>query len=126
MQQIAEVDPGSVILVRKIKKMGFSSRRLLRDHFSRFGAVAKVLMAHSRLKGSDQPRLRPASLGFVVMGSGAEAEHAFAAGPTQEVGGVSIDVLRFVRRGVGVSNDSDREQDQDELPEEAVDLGHEW
>jgi len=120
MQEIAEVDAGSVILVRKIKKMGFSSRRLLRDHFSQFGMVAKVLMAHSRLKGSEQPRLRPASLGFVVMRSSAEAEHAFAAGSTQEVSGVSIDVLRFVRRGGGVPEGPDRGQGLDELPEDAL------
>lgn len=95
LETIKEYLPGSVLIVRKIKTLGFQSPEMLRKHFARYGAIIDVLVAHSTSKPSAKRvngRTRPAALGFVVMGSVEEAEAALAAGMDQHVKGTDTTV----------------------------------
>lgn len=93
LRQLSCLDPKSVILVRKISKLGLNSAQLLEIHFSRFGQVHKTFVSHSIEKPSGRrvhPRWRPASLGFVAMASAEDAAKAMRHGSEQTVLGVSI------------------------------------
>jgi hypothetical protein len=93
-------DPRCVFIVRRITSMGFQSQELLTMHYSRYGEVSRVLVAHSKVKPfrnnpTAQPRIRPGSLGFVVMKTAESVELILAAGKDQTVAGVAICVQRF-------------------------------
>ena len=68
-----EVDTECVLTVRKIHKLGLNSAGILREHFSRFGEVERVMLLPSRPKSSHSAtgnmKVRPASMAFVVMRS---------------------------------------------------------
>lgn len=90
--------PDCVLIVRKIKKLGFDSHVALREHFSRHGDVVDVHVAHSKTKPSPKRpagRVKPATLGFVIMADPAAAAVALAAGAEQTVGPAVIEVQRF-------------------------------
>lgn len=92
-------DPKRVFIARKISGMGFQSQDLLAEHFGRYGDVVRVLVAHSKVKPfrsqCAQPRIRPGSLGFVVMGSTSAVEKILAEGTEQFVAGFRIGVEPF-------------------------------
>jgi hypothetical protein len=90
--------PDHVIIVRKIKKLGFESPQLLDDHFSQYGEVKELLVAHSHIKPSAKRpngRVRPAALGFVVMATQEGAQNAFKAGAEQMINDMSIELASF-------------------------------
>jgi len=91
MQDLNSVEEDRVLIVRRIKQLGFSSGARIREHFERVGRVEHVLMSHSHV----QQRVRPASLGFVVMACREDAEAVLAAGGEQEVLGHAILVCPF-------------------------------
>jgi len=91
MQNLQEVDAAQVVIVRKIKHLGFNSAKALRRHYSTFGKVERVLVSYSHV----QSRVRPASLGFIVMGDKETADKVLAAGSEQVVGTVPITVGPF-------------------------------
>ena len=68
-----EVDIECVLTIRKIHKLGLASAELLREHFSRFGEVDRVMLLPSRPKShggcGSGVKIRPASMAFVVMRS---------------------------------------------------------
>jgi len=66
-----ETDLECVLTIRKIHKLGIASANLLRQHFSQFGEVDRVMLLPSRPKASAQGacKIRPASMAFVVMRS---------------------------------------------------------
>jgi hypothetical protein len=108
-----------VLIVRKINRLGFSSPAILKEHFSWYGNVEQVLVAHSRVKsGGGQAgivsRLRPSGLGFVVMSQTVEAEAILVQGPEQEVCGTLIRVVKFERRMAEEEAD-DAEDDKGEV-----------
>lgn len=87
-----------VIIVRKIKRLGFESQHLLEEYFKQYGNVSEVLVSHSHVKPTAKRpngRVRPASLGFVLMSSEQDAICALQGGSLQVVNGVSIDVRPF-------------------------------
>jgi len=90
--------PECVIIVRKIKKLGFESPQILDEHFSQYGEVKELLVAHSHVKPTAKRpngRVRPAALGFVVMDTAEATRNAFEAGTNQIIGGVSIELAPF-------------------------------
>jgi len=98
LERLRERNPERVIIVRKIKKLGFESPALLEEHFQQYGQVAEVLVAHSHVKPTAKRpngRVRPAALGFVVMESEEAAQRAVAAGATPVIGGVAIEMSSF-------------------------------
>lgn len=69
-----EVDAECVLTARKIHKLGLNSANILREHFSQFGEVDRVMLLPSRPKshggtGGGIIKVRPASMAFVVMRS---------------------------------------------------------
>lgn len=77
LQVLEEVDESCVLTVRKIHKIGLNSAQILRDYFSQFGEVDRVMLLPSRPKASagslntplSASKIRPASMAFVVMRS---------------------------------------------------------
>jgi len=47
LRELEHVDCNRVILVRKINTLGFAAPAALEQHYSRFGKVERVLVAHS-------------------------------------------------------------------------------
>jgi hypothetical protein len=65
-------DEDCIICVKKIHKLGFKSVRVLRQYFSQFGAVQRIIVLPSRQKemgsnGMTPYSVRPASMCFIVM-----------------------------------------------------------
>merc|ERR1719399_371531 len=94
-------DPDCLLIVRRISKLGFKATRSLKKHFSAYGPVVKVLLAHSTARQyCDQQFLvkrRPSNLGFIQMGTAEAVKLVLAEGLSQEICGVSVVVQRFER-----------------------------
>ncbi|CAE8637896.1 unnamed protein product, partial [Polarella glacialis] len=106
LQMLSHEDPDALIIVRRINKLGFKAARRLKQHFSKFGRVLNVLVAHSTSRGlvgdsggdALHARHRPSSLGFVHMASAEAVAKVLAEGPEQEVEGEIIRVQKFERQ----------------------------
>jgi hypothetical protein len=101
LQALSQENPQCIFIVRRINKLGFKAPRKLKSCFSAFGPVVRVLVAHSTVRQSYQPkaqsRRRPSSLGFVQMRTAAAVQAILAMGDEQMVDGVSIAVQQFSR-----------------------------
>jgi len=98
LERLKEYGAQQCLIVRRIKRLGLGSPEILRKHFSSFGGVKEMLIAHSFEKKSTKcraDRLRPAALGFIVMDSIAGAQAALRAGPTLMIGDVDVEVKIF-------------------------------
>mmetsp|Transcript_123279 Transcript_123279/g.310297 ORF Transcript_123279/g.310297 Transcript_123279/m.310297 type:complete len:811 (+) Transcript_123279:41-2473(+) len=99
LTELQREDPKRVFIVRRISSMGFQSQETLASHYSQYGKVIRVLVAHSKVKplrnAGAQPRIRPGSLGFIVMDSAKAVKCILAVGKEQIVGGSRICVEPF-------------------------------
>eukprot|EP00434_Breviolum_minutum_P024609 symbB.v1.2.021732.t1/scaffold1896.1/size96813/3 len=99
LTQLQTEDPKCVFIARRINGMGFQSKDVLSAHYEQYGRVVKVLVAHSKVKPfrrqGAQSRIRPGSLGFIVMDSPQSVEKILAHGANQTVAGHNISVERF-------------------------------
>jgi len=98
LELLRQRQPECVIIVRKIKKLGFESPQLLDQYFSQYGEVKELLVAHSHVKPTAKRpngRVRPAALGFVVMATEEGAQNAFKTGTQQWLNGVNIELAPF-------------------------------
>jgi len=97
LRDLAELDSARVLMVRRINRLGMDSPLLLKAYFARFGDVDRVMVAHTRTKakGLEKARVRPAPLGFVVMGTPEQAKAALAQGEMHSVKGVDIGAYSF-------------------------------
>ena len=74
------VENDRIICVKKIHKLGFKSVKFLRQYFSQYGVVKRVVVLPSRQKevetydGSVRYSVRPASMCFVVMANASQCE----------------------------------------------------
>ncbi|CAK0830889.1 unnamed protein product [Prorocentrum cordatum] len=90
-----------VFVARRLNTLGFASDALLTAHFSAFGQVRRVLVAHSQVKrsrgdsGEPAARVRPGSIGFVVMVDAGAVARILQAGSQQVVAGKRIAVEPF-------------------------------
>jgi len=105
MQALETVEPNRVLQVRRIKQLGFGSTVALREHCSKLGAVDRVLVSHSRA----QARLRPASLGFIIMAEPSGVQAVLAAGTEQRVGGVTVKLGAFERQAAAAAGGGEEE-----------------
>mmetsp|Transcript_129415 Transcript_129415/g.228829 ORF Transcript_129415/g.228829 Transcript_129415/m.228829 type:complete len:517 (-) Transcript_129415:83-1633(-) len=111
LRELEKIEPERVVLVRKINQLGLESPKLLRTHYSKYGKVDRVLVAHSKYKVPGcAVKLRPSGLGFIVMNKKEEASAVFAQGQEQFVSGgpdqpaVNIRVQRFQHYAAGVKD----------------------
>merc|ERR1719191_2198508 len=98
LELLRQRKPECVIIVRKIKKLGFESPQLLDEHFSQHGEVKELLVAHSHVKPTAKRpngRVRPAALGFVVMADKEGAQNAFKGGAEQMICGQAVELASF-------------------------------
>jgi len=108
-------DPSAVFITRGINKLGFSSAKALKAHFSRYGEVKAIYAPPSRVKsmhgyGEGRQteahwRLRAAPLGFIVMKSSEATARILADGPEQSVNGVPVRLQPFQRHACCGSED---------------------
>ena len=126
LRSLLNVDSGRVLIVRKINRLGFASPAVLQEHFSWYGVVDRVLVAHSRVKSASatgrcasvvSSRLRPSGLGFVVMSKVEEAQAILAHGSEQPVNGIIIQVQQFERRMTSDEADCDEDEHETTMPE---------
>jgi hypothetical protein len=103
LRDLALLEQGRILMVRKVNRLGMDSPALLKDYFARFGDVARVMIAHTRCKakGQEKARVRPAPVGFVIMSNSEQANAALAQGEEQSVNGVSIGVYSFQSHAIG-------------------------
>lgn len=130
-------DPATVFIARGINKLGFSSPKILRAHFSRFGKVKGVYISHSRVKSMHRGggeysateahwRLRAAPLGFVVMKS-SEATARILAEGEQDVNGVVVRLSPFHRYDEKESGSgSGSSVDEREIDETSAEQGEQF
>lgn len=99
LQVLSQENPQCIFIVRRINKLGFKAPKKLKACFSAYGPVVRVLVAHSTVRQSYQPkaqsRRRPSSLGFVQMRTPAAVQAILALGTEQVVDGVTISVQQF-------------------------------
>jgi len=126
LRSLLNVDSGRVLIVRKINRLGFASSAVLQEHFSWYGVVERVLVAHSRVKSASatgrcasvvSSRLRPSGLGFVVMSKVEEAQAILAHGSEQPAKGIIIQVQQFERRMTCDEADCDEDEHETTMPE---------
>lgn len=100
-----------IITVRKCHKLGFRSHVFLRQYFSKFGSVEKVVLLPMRAKPKQRGAFdaaydygrntRPSSMGFVVMSSEAAVRKILSSfemdGGIHVIKGWPIEVRNFVR-----------------------------
>jgi hypothetical protein len=98
LEMLRQAQPDTVLIVRKIKKLGFESPEMLRQHFGQYGPVQEILVAHSHVKPTPKRpngRVRPAALGFVIMASPEGVKNAFEVGDVQNVCGYPVELKLF-------------------------------
>mmetsp|Transcript_24981 Transcript_24981/g.39068 ORF Transcript_24981/g.39068 Transcript_24981/m.39068 type:complete len:441 (+) Transcript_24981:132-1454(+) len=98
LEELAKMDPARVLMLRKINKLGVRAPAMLKDYFSKFGAVDRVMISHSRAKSiynPSQTRVRIAGLAFVVMSTEEEARAVLDIGREHVVQSVGISVSEF-------------------------------
>jgi hypothetical protein len=102
LRDLQNVEIGHIFLVRRINVFGFKAPQILKGHFSQYGAVEKVLVAHSQVKSPSKgpTRVRPSGLGFIVMKSGEHVDEVLRQGEEQLVQGAKIRVQKFEHRTV--------------------------
>jgi len=105
LQLLSKEDPECLFIVRRINKLGFKAARKLKQHFSAYGGVVRVLVAHSTVRQQVDKqsyalssRQRPSSLGFVQMTSAEAVQKVLETGAEQEVDGSLIRVQKFERQ----------------------------
>eukprot|EP00930_Biecheleria_cincta_P069500 TRINITY_DN57238_c0_g1_i1.p1 TRINITY_DN57238_c0_g1~~TRINITY_DN57238_c0_g1_i1.p1 ORF type:complete len:823 (-),score=140.48 TRINITY_DN57238_c0_g1_i1:211-2679(-) len=112
LHQLQDEMPECVFIARHIGGMGFQSQDLLESHFRQFGKVERVLVAHSKVKPFRRPgthsRIRPGSLGFVVMEKKESVDCILALGCEQVVAGHRICVERFEKTAKPLCESRDR------------------
>lgn len=100
LRDLAQLEPGRALMVRKINHLSDDRLSLLKAHFSQFGTVDRVMASPTR-SGGKLGRLRPATLGFVIMGSTAEAQAVLAHGTDHVIQGVTVAAGIFESHPVG-------------------------
>jgi hypothetical protein len=115
LSTLQDEDPLCVLIVRRINRLGFESDVALKEYFTKLGGVRHVLVAHSRVKPSakrPQPRVRPAGIGFVVMGSQEETIKVLSS-EEHVIRNVNVQVQRYETR-CPVDEEEPQEEPQEE------------
>lgn len=99
LRELAALDSGRVLMVRKINHLGSDAATLLKAYFAKFGTVDQVLMSATR-SPAKPGRLRPATIGFFVMETTEVVQAILAHGAEHTLAGVTINVSAFESHSV--------------------------
>jgi len=128
LHMVARVDPACLLIVRRINKLGFKAPQKLKQHFSTYGVVIRVLVAHSAVKQHSDPASRacrrPGSLGFVHMALPSAIAEILKRGETQDIAGAVIRVQGFERHDYAALVDAERGEADGGLEEEPSKLAN--
>jgi len=89
LRDLAQLEPGLVLMVRRINHLPDDPLSALKAHFSQFGTVDRVMASPTRSCGKSG-RVRPATCGFVVMSSTEEVQAVMAHGTDHVIQGVTV------------------------------------
>lgn len=124
LRSLIHVNSDRVLILRKINRLGFNSQAVLLQHFSWYGVVERVLVAHSRVKSGRAPpgslRMRPSGLGFIVMSTVEEAQAILMNGSEHPVNGIIVNVHKFERRMAAHEPDCKGEESVAATPETSL------
>lgn len=96
LYDLSFLDSSKILMVRKINRIGMDSAGVLEAYFSKFGTIERVMVSHSRSKSNmGQMRLRPATVGFLVMSKAEDVQAVLAYGQEHCVQGVAVSALPF-------------------------------
>eukprot|EP00929_Paragymnodinium_shiwhaense_P012544 TRINITY_DN11982_c0_g1_i1.p1 TRINITY_DN11982_c0_g1~~TRINITY_DN11982_c0_g1_i1.p1 ORF type:complete len:945 (-),score=231.40 TRINITY_DN11982_c0_g1_i1:393-3227(-) len=102
LEDLRHEDARKIFIARRINKLGFQSKTILEQHYSWYGIVEQVLVAHCMVRPSQAenvaPRLRAGNFGLVVMEDAETVEKILAEGEEQYVNGEFICVRRFEKK----------------------------
>lgn len=107
LRELDKMDAARILIVRRINRLGLESPTWLRAHFSQYGIVDKVLVAHSRGKPTNTgtARVRTAGIGFIVMSKAEDVQAILSTGAEQAVNGVMISVQPYEVREDGATGE---------------------
>jgi len=110
--ELDQVPCERIFLVRKIQRLGLNSADAVRAHFSTYGDVEDVLVAHSPVLSGCKTyvrRFRPSNLAIVTMRTAEMATRVHAQGKDHVIQGSFVLVEPYERRGQaqGRSNELD-------------------
>jgi len=103
LHELRNENPRRVFVARRTNQLGFRSRVLLDKHFSKYGEVTQVMVAHSKVKSIGDallPRTRPGNLGLIVMKSEEAVQQILIDGPAHIIPGVLVNVHRFDQKNM--------------------------
>jgi len=101
LYDLSLLDSSKILMVRKINRIGMDSAGVLEAYFSKFGTIERVMVSHSRSKSNmGQMRLRPATVGFLVMSKAEDVRAVLAFGEEHCVQGVAVSALPFQSHAV--------------------------
>lgn len=94
LMEVSAEDPACVFVARQLHRLGFQSREKLRQHFSQYGKVLRVLVADKRVKAfpgvNTQRKTRPGGLGLILMKNAASVRKILSDGQEQYVYGQKV------------------------------------
>lgn len=102
LAMLKHVDPSSVVMVRRVNRLGFDGARVISNYFSKFGKVVRVFMLPLRSRKKSQ--VLPSKTGFVVMEKQSCCD-AILASNEHMVGTTSVSVGTFVHKGLSYVNE---------------------
>jgi len=112
--ELDQVPCDRIFLVRKIQRLGLNSADAVRAHFSVYGDVEDVLVAHSPVLSGCKTyvrRFRPSNLAIVTMKTPEMAKRVHAQGKDQLIQGSFVRVEPYERRGQAPSNSNELDSD---------------
>jgi hypothetical protein len=114
LEELKPVDEDRIFVARRIHKLGFNSREILKMHFSWYGEVCRVLVAHSKANTvcAQEGKLcfRPGGLGLVVMKCPASVK-AILSCEDHIIAGHKMSVQSFHRNNSTMSSALQRSED---------------
>jgi hypothetical protein len=108
LEELRFVNEDCIFVARRINKLGFTSREILKMHFSWYGEVTRVLVAHSKantMLDQSNKKFRPGGLGLIVMKTAASVK-AILATEDHIIAGHKIKAEKFMRHAVEQSTDA--------------------
>lgn len=100
--QLDGVARDRIFLVRRVQQLGLGSADAVQTHFSTYGTVERVLVAHSPVLSQCKTyvrHLRPSNMAIVVMASAAMTEAVHDDAMEHCIQGILVNVERYERRG---------------------------
>ena len=95
---LKHVDPATVVMVRRVNRLGFNGSGLVKKYFERFGKVLRVFMLP--LRSRKKNLTLPSKTGFILMESSSACVKIL--GQTEHIvaPGMSVSVGTFTHRGL--------------------------